>query len=58
MEAFALFYIAKVLGKKAACLLTVSDSKFDTRIVSPEDRQNSLTTMIELALETTLKVGE
>ena len=33
-------------------------SKFDTRIVSPEDRQNSLTTMIELALETTLKVGE
>lgn len=58
MEAFALFYIAKTLGKKAACLLTVSDSKFDTRIVSSEDRQNSLTTMIELALETTLKVSD
>ena len=58
MEAFALFHIANYLGKKAACLLTVSDSKFDTRIVSPEDRQNSLTNMIELALETTLKVGE
>jgi len=56
MEAFALFYIAKYLNKKAACLLTVSDSKYDTRIVSSEDRQNSLTTMIELALETILKV--
>lgn len=58
MEAFALFYIAKYFNKNAACLLTVSDSKFDTRIVSPEDRQNSLTTMIELALETTLKVSD
>jgi len=58
MEAFALFYIAKNLGKKAACLLTVSDSKFDTRIVSSDDRQNSLTTMIELALEATLKVSD
>lgn len=56
MEAFALFYIAKSLQKKAACLLTVSDSKFDTRVVSSEDRQNSLTTMIELALESVLKV--
>ena len=56
MEAFALFYIAKYLNKKAACLLTVSDSKYDTRIVSSDDRQNSLTTMIELALETILKV--
>lgn len=58
MEAFALFYIAESLGKKAACLLTVSDSKYDTRIVSAEDRQNSLTTMIELALETSLKVSD
>ena len=56
MEAFALFYIAKVLNRKAACLLTVSDSKYDTRIVSSQDRQNSLTTMIELALESVLKV--
>lgn len=56
MEAFALFYIAKYLNKKAACLLTVSDSKYDTRIVSSEDRQNSLTTMIELAIESALKL--
>ena len=56
MEAFALFYIAKSLNKKVAWLLTVSDSKYDTRIVSSQDRQNSLTTMIELALESVLKV--
>ena len=56
MEAFALFYIAKSLNKEATCLLTVSDSKFDTRVVSSLDRQNSLTTMIELALESSLEV--
>ncbi len=56
MEAFALFYIARSLNRKAACLLTVSDSKYDTRVVSAMDRQNSLTTMIELALESVLKV--
>lgn len=56
MEAFALFYLANYFKRKASCLLTVSDSKYDTRIVSPEDRQNSLTTMIELALESVLKV--
>lgn len=58
MEAFALFYVAKYFNRNAACLCTVSDSKYDTRIVSPEDRQNSLTTMIELALESTLKVSD
>lgn len=52
MEAFALFYVAKVLKKQAACLLTVSDSKFDKRVISSEDRQNGLNDMIELALET------
>ena len=58
MEAFALFYIAKNLNKKAACLLTVSDSKYDTKIVSSLDRQNSLTKMIELALDSSLKVRD
>lgn len=58
MEAFALFYIASTFGKKAACLLTVSDSKYDKKVVSALDRQNSLTNMIELALESCLKVGE
>lgn len=51
MEAFGLFYIAKKLGKKAACLMTVVDSLFDKRSLSSEDREKSLDNMIEMALE-------
>ena len=58
MEAFALFYIAKQLKKQAACLLTVSDSKFEERVISSEERQTSLTNMIELALESAIRIGE
>lgn len=58
MEAFALFYIAKFLNKKAACLLTVSDSKFEERVISSEERQTSLTNMIKLALESAIRIGE
>ena len=53
MEAFGLFFIAKKLNKKASCLLTVVDSQYDEREISSADRQNSLNTMIELALEAT-----
>ena len=51
MEAFALFHLANVLNKEAACLLTVVDSKFDKRIVTSEERATSLDKMIYLALE-------
>ncbi len=54
MEAFGLFYLADLLGKKAACILTVVDSHFDKRQISSEDRQTSLYKMIEIALESTL----
>ena len=56
MEAFALFYIAKKLNKQASCLLTVSDSLYEDKIISALERQNNLKTMIELALETCLEV--
>ena len=55
MEAFPLFYLAKLYNKKAACLLTVVDSVYDDKIVSPEDRETSLNNMIILALETARK---
>ncbi len=58
MEAFALFYIAKSLNKKASCILTVSDSKFDKNVVSSADREKGLTKMIELALNSALKLEE
>lgn len=54
MEAFALFHNAKVLGKKAACLATVADSPFFKEEVSIDERQTSLTKMIELGLESIL----
>lgn len=56
MESFALFYTAKVLNKKAACLLTVVDSMFEKKSISPEERQSSLNTMINLALESSLVI--
>lgn len=56
MEAFSLFYVAKVLQKKASCLMSVVDSKFIKEIATPEERQNGLNTMIKLALNSALKV--
>lgn len=51
MEAFGLFYIAKKLGRDAACLMTVVDSLFDKRSLSSEDREKSLDEMITIALD-------
>ena len=56
MEAFALFYIAKLLNKEATCLLTVSDSLHDKKQISSGDRQLKLKEMIEIALEASLEV--
>mgnify|MGYP002802249358 FL=1 len=51
MEAFALFYIAKYLNKKASCLLTVVDSLAKKQSSTAEEREKSLNNMIKLALE-------
>ena len=51
MEAFALFYNAKKLGKNASCLMTVVDSVYKKSSVSAEQREVGLTKMIELALD-------
>ena len=56
MEAFALFYTAKLLGKKASCLMSVVDSKYINEIATPEERQTGLNKMIELALNSSLKL--
>jgi purine-nucleoside phosphorylase, family 1 (deoD) len=55
MESFALFHNANVLGKKAACILTVSDSLVTHTATTAEERQNSFTKMMEIALETAIK---
>ena len=51
MESFALFYLAKKLNKKAACLLTVSDNIITKEVLSSNERQNTFDEMIKLALE-------
>ena len=56
MEAFALFYNAKLLNKNACCLMSVVDSKYITDIATPEERQSGLNNMINLALESALKL--
>lgn len=50
MESFALFNNARVTGKKAACLLTISDSLVTHELTSAEARQTSFTKMMEIAL--------
>ena len=50
MESFALFHNARVLGKRAACLLTISDSFVSPEITTPEQRQTSFTAMMQVAL--------
>ena len=56
MEAFALFYIANMFNKKAACLLTVVDSRYKAVVITSEAREKNLNNMIEIALETSLKL--
>ena len=54
MESFALFHNAHMLNKRAACILTISDSFVDHTELSAEERQNSFTKMMTLALESAI----
>lgn len=56
MESFALFHNANVLGKNAACILTISDSFVSERITTALEREKSFTDMMEIALDTVLKL--
>ncbi len=56
MESFALFFIAKYLNKEAGCVLTVSDSPYENKMLSSLERQESLNKMIELVLNSTLYI--
>lgn len=58
MESFALFHNAAYLHKRAACLLTISDSFVSTKKLSAEDRQKSFRTMMQLALETAIELDK
>ncbi len=56
MEAYGLFANALKLNKKAATLLTCSDSLVTNSYLSPEERQSSFKNMVILALESAIKL--
>lgn len=56
MEAFSLFYNAKLFNKKASCLMSIVDSKYIDRIATTEERETGLTNMIKLALDSACKI--
>ena len=52
MESYALYTIAAELKKSALCILSVSDSLVLDENLSPLERQNGFTNMMEIALNT------
>jgi purine-nucleoside phosphorylase len=51
MEAYALYLNAAAAGKSALALLTISDSLVTGEALAAEERQNTFTHMMEIALE-------
>ena len=56
MESFALFHNAEVLGRNAACLLTISDSLVTEEELDADARATAFAEMVELALEAAIAV--
>ena len=56
MESFALFYNARKLNKKAACLLTISDNLITKKETTSEERQTAFNDMMVVALETAINL--
>lgn len=56
MESYALFHNAKILGKNAACLLTISDSLVTSAATTAQERQTSFNKMMEVALEAAINL--
>ena len=50
MEAAALYMNAAKAGKKALCILTISDHLYKTEELTAEQRQNGFGSMMEIAL--------
>lgn len=56
MESFALFHNARMTGKHAACILTISDAFYNKVALTAEERQNTFTQMMKLALESAIRM--
>lgn len=58
MEAAGLYLNAAAAGKRALCICTISDHIYRPEALSAEDRQLSLRQMIEIALDTAVRMSE
>jgi purine-nucleoside phosphorylase len=58
MEAAGLYMVAARAKKNALCITTVSDEIFTGNVTSPEERQTAFTDMMEIALNTVVRVAE
>lgn len=56
MEAAGLYMNAARCGKRALCLCTISDHLYSPEALTSEQRQTSLTQMIEIALDTAVRM--
>ncbi|MCL2722642.1 MAG: purine-nucleoside phosphorylase [Treponema sp.] len=54
MECAELYTLAAKYGREALGILTISDSLITGEVTSPEERQNTFTKMMEVALETAI----
>ena len=57
MEAAALYMTAAKLGKRALAICSISDSIVTGEALPASDRQTTFTTMMKIALETTVKMA-
>ena len=58
MEAAALYMVAAYHGKRALAICSISDSLVTGEELPPEDRQNTFTNMMKIALETAVKMDQ
>lgn len=58
MESAALYLNAARLGKRALVLVTISDHLVTGEVTTSEERQNTFTQMMEIALETAVKMED
>ena len=58
MESAGLYMNAAAAGKRALCICTISDHIYRPEALGSEDRQNSFTKMMEIALDTAVKMDK
>jgi len=58
MEAAGLYATAAYAGKRALCICTISDHLYKQQYLTAEERQTSFTQMMEIALDTAVKMAK